>query len=261
MDENLRRRRTGLIIGLFLGTGYSLTANLINRLVLPGIPLYTPPPGMAGLIVITALMFGLLGLIAAWTDEALPSVLLSGFIGSLISSAWNLATETDKFAALTLLVVIFMPRVFFFLPFGGAVRWLTHKITQPTPKSTSPMRKLFPTFLAFIFMVVVGTFAILPKETRTSLVQMDALLQTEINSHATSRSELPKSLQSVNGFIQNAKGAYRYTIGSNPDVLPAQRPIVGYGVSEPFIIVRFENGFRFGCVFSPPYIEPACADF
>ena len=261
MDENLRRRRTGLIIGLFLGTGYALTSNLINRLVLPGIPLYTPPPGVAGLIVVTILMFGVLGSIATWTDEALPGVLLSGFIGSLISSAWNLATETDKFAALTLVVVIFMPRVFFYLPFGGTVRWLTHTLTQPTPKSTAPLRKLIPTFLVFIFMVVAGMFAILPKETRSALVRMDVLLQTGINSRATSRSQLPKSFQSVNGFIRNAKGDYRYTIGSNPDVLPVQRPFVGYGVPEPFIIVRFENGFRFGCVFSPPYIEPACADF
>lgn len=261
MDESLRRRRTGWIIGLFLGAGYSLTANLINRLALPDIPLYTPPPGVAGLIVVTVLMFGVLGLIATWTDEALPGVLLSGFIGSLISSAWNLVTETDKFAALTLLVVIFMPRVFFYLPFGGMVRWLTHNISRPTPKSTAPMRKLIPTFLAFIFMVVAGTFAILSKETRASLVSMDSLLQTGINSHATSRSELPESLQSVNGFIQNANGDYRYTIGSNPDVLPVQRPFVEYGVPEPFIIIRFENGYRFGCVFSPPYIEPACIDF
>ena len=261
MNESLRRRRTGLIIGLVLGIGYSLTANMINRLVLPGISLYTPPPSMAGLIVITTLMFGVLGLIATWTDEALPGVLLSGFIGSIVSSIWNLVTETDKFAALTLLLVIFMPRVFFYLPFGGTVRWLTHKLVQPTPKSVAPMRKLIPTFITLVVMVIAGTFAILPKETRNALVRMDELLQTGINSHATSRKDLPKSLQPVSGFIQNARGDYWYNIGSNPDVLPVQRPMSGYGVTEPFIIIRFENGFRFGCVFSPPYIDPACIDF
>ena len=100
MDYNSHRRRTGLIIGLVLGTGYALTVNVINRLALPGIPLYTPPPGPFGLTVITALMFGVLGLLAAWTEESLPGVLLSGLAGSVISAIWILINETNKIAAL-----------------------------------------------------------------------------------------------------------------------------------------------------------------
>ena len=261
MDYNLHRRRTGLIIGLALGGGYSLTANLINYLALPGIPLYTPPPGALGLIVVTALMFGVLGMLAAWTDESLPGVLLSGLIGSIISSIWILVNETNKFAAMTLLVVIFMPRMFFYKPFGALVRWLIHKIDQPTPRPVAPVRKLIPVFLAFLFMIFAGSFAVLPEETRTSLVRMDALLQTGMKSQATSYDELPKPLQPVLGFIQRAKGNYSYSIGSDPDALPVQRPFVEYGEVEPFIIIKFENGFRFGCVFSPPYIQPACIDF
>jgi hypothetical protein len=259
MDYNIHRRRTGLLIGLALGASYSLTANLINRLALPGIPLYAPPPGLLGLIVVTALMFGLLGLIATWPDESLPGVLLSGLIGSIISSIWILVNETNKFAAVTLLVVIFMPRMFFYMPFGALVRWLIHKIDQPTPRPVAPVRKLVPVFLAFIFLAYLGSFALLPKETRASLVRMDALLQTGMKSQATS--ELPEPLQPVLGFIQRSNGSYSYSIGSNPDALPVQRPFVEYGEVEPFIIIKFENGFRFGCVFSPPYIQPACIDF
>ena len=261
MDYNLHRRRAGLTIGLVLGFGYSLTANLINRLALPDIPLYTPPPGVTGLILITGLMFGLLGLIAAWPDESLPGVLLSGLIGSIISSIWILLNESNKFAAMTLLVVIFMPRMFFYMPFGGLVRWLIYKIDQPTLRPVAPVRTLIPVFLAFLFMVFAGSFAMLPEETRGSLIRMDALLRSGMESQATSYDQLPKPLQPVLGFIQNANGKYSYTIGSDPDVLPVQRPIVDYGVPEPFIIIRFENGFRFGCVFSPPYIQPACIDF
>jgi hypothetical protein len=261
MDYNLHRRRTGLVIGLALGFGYSLTTNLVNRLALPNIPLYTPPPGALGLIVFTTLMFGLLGLIAAWPDESLPGVILSGLIGSIISSIWILINETNKFAAVTLLVVIFMPRMFFYMPFGALVRWLIHKLDQPTSRPVAPVRKLVPVFLAFVFLAYLGSFALLPKETRTSLVRMDALLQTGMNSQATSYEELPEPLQPVLGFIQKANGYYSYSIGSDPDALPVQRPFVEYGEVEPFIIIRFDNGFRFGCVFSPPYIQPACIDF
>jgi hypothetical protein len=116
-------------------------------------------------------------------------------------------------------------------------------------------------FLAFIFLAYLGSFALLPKETRGSLIKMDALLKSGMASQAASYDELPKPLQPVLGFIQKANGEYTYTIGSDPDVLPVQRPVVEYGELEPFIIIKFENGFRFGCVFSPPYIQPACIDF
>jgi len=259
MDYNLQRRRTGLILGLILGTAYSLTSNLINRLALPDIPLYTPPPGEFGLIVITALMFGALGLLAAWPDEALPGVLISGLAGSFISSIWIFSTETNKTATLALLVLVFLPRMFFYLPFGVLVRWLIARINQPAVQDIAPVRRLIPVFLAFALMVFLGSFTRYPKETRTALVRMNELLKIGMPMNA--RADLPKSLQGVDGFLQNATGAYSFSIGSDPDVLPVQRPAVEYGAPEPFIIIRFEKGFRFGCVFSPPYVNPACSDF
>ena len=259
MDYNSHRRRTGLIIGLALGSGYSLSTNLINHLALPGIPLYTPPPGTFGLIVVTTLMFGALGMLAAWTDESLPGVLLSGLAGSIISSIWILINGTDKSATFALLALVFLPRMFFYLPFGALVRWLIYKLDQPTTRPIAPVRRLVPVFLAFIFLIYAGSFALLPKETRGALVKTEALLKKGMQ--ATARDELPKPLQPVTGFIQNANGEYNYLIGSDPDVLPVQRPVVEYGEVEPFIIIKFENGFRFGCVFSPPYIQPACIDF
>jgi len=197
--------------------------------------------------------------LAAWTDEALPGILLSGLFGSVVSSVWMVVSETNKFAALTLLVVVFMPRVFFFIPIGGLIRWLIRE--KDHMRKGGLLRKLAPALVAFILLAFLGTFSILPKETRDSLIKMDALLQTGLNSRITTREELPKPLQSVEGFLQYAYGEYRFTIGSDPDNLPVQRPIVNYGVIEPFIIVRFENGFRFGCVFSPPYVNPACIGF
>ena len=259
MDYNSQRRRTGLTLGLVLGTGYSLTSNLINHLALPGIPLYTPPPGEFGLIVVTALMFGALGLLAAWPDEALPGALFSGLAGSFISSIWIFFNETNKTATLALLVLVFLPRMFFYLPFGALVRWLITKLDQPSVRNIAPVRRLIPVFLAFALMVFLGTLARFPIETRTALVRMNELMKTGMQINT--RADLPKPLQAVEGFLQNANGPYSFTIGSDPDVLPVQRPVVEYGEPEPFIIIRFENGFRFGCVFSPPYVQPACSDF
>ena len=262
MNYSTYRRRMGLTLGLALGLGYSLTANLINQLILPGIPLFVPPPGATGLFLGTVAMFGLLGLLAAWLDESLPSILISGLAGSFISSIWIMLYGTvDRSGTFALLVLLFLPRIFFYLPLGALVRWLISKIDRPTSTPIAPVRKLTPVFLSFVAMLLLGTFELHPRETRAALIRMDELILTGMQAQATDRSELPRSLQPVEGFIQRANGNYRFTIGADPDVLPVQRPMVDYGTPEPFIIVRFENGFRFGCVFSPPYEVPACIDF
>ena len=87
--ELITRRRMGLILGLALGLGYSLSSNLINKINLPNIPLIVPWPGTVGLIIISTLMFGALGLIATWTEESLPGVLAAALVGSVLSSIWT----------------------------------------------------------------------------------------------------------------------------------------------------------------------------
>jgi hypothetical protein len=123
----------------------------------------------------------------------------------------------------------------------------------------APARRLVPVIVSVIAFTALGLSSRFPEEVRTSLVRMEALIQE--GQQAASFDELPEPLKDVIGFRQNAKGDPTYEIGRNPDVLPVQRPFVDYGALEPFLIMRFENGFRFGCVFSPPYIVPACIDF
>ncbi|HXF83790.1 MAG TPA: hypothetical protein VNK49_00215 [Anaerolineales bacterium] len=63
--EPLICRRIGFVLGLVLGLAYGTVSNLINRIYMPDIPLYVPPPGVSGLIVMTTLLFALQGLLAA----------------------------------------------------------------------------------------------------------------------------------------------------------------------------------------------------
>lgn len=255
------QRRSGLIVGLLLGLGFSLTSNLINQWYLPEIPLFVPWPGALGLIALSTALFGVLGLLAAWPEETLPGVLLSAFAGTLLSSIWSVVTGiTRSGGALVVLFFIFLPRMFYYVPFALLVRWLVNRLEyHPYQMQMAPARRLLPVLIWFFVAAGVGAFSLYEPEVRQSLTRMEALIEEA--SQAASRSELPKPLQNVEGYTVNAKGAYTYQIGDDPDVLPVQRPIVEYGETEPFIIVRFENGFRFGCVFSPPYVAPACINF
>jgi hypothetical protein len=254
------QRRLGLFLGLALGLGYSLSSNLINKFFLPDIPLFVPWPGTFGLILLTTLMFGTLGLIAAWTEDSLPGIIASALVGSVVSAIWIILNETsNRTGAFIALFLVFLPRVFFYLPFSWLIRWLISRLEVSAYRNVPPARRLFTVLMAFLLAVLAGTFSRYSEEVRQSLVKMDELVQ--LGMQAATRDELPKPLQSVEGFVSNANGEYNFTLGADPDALPVQRPVVEFGAIEPFIIIRFENGFRFGCVFSPPYVIPACIDY
>ncbi len=255
------QRRLGPIIGLLLGLGFSLTSNLINELYLPEIPLYVPWPGTVGLIVLSTFLFGILGTLAAWTEETLPGVLLSALVGTLLSSIWSIITGvTRSGGAYVVLFIILIPRMFYYVPFALLVRSLVNRVDfHPRQRPMAPARRFLPVLIWFFVAAGLGGFSLHDPEVRQSLERMESLMAE--GCQASRRSELPDPLQDVEGFTAMAKGDYTYQIGDDPDLLPVQRPFVEYGESEPFIIVRFESGFRFGCVFSPPYIVPSCIDF
>lgn len=258
--ELTSQRRLGLTLGLALGLGFSITSNFVNQWVMPEIPLYVPWPGTFSIIIFTTAGFGLLGALAAWTDESIPGILMCGVAGSLLSSIWILVTATSNLGGtLALLVLIFLPRMFFYLPFGWLIRWLMDRIVSHPYRTFPPVQKWVSVAVTVLVVSLLGLFALHPEETRLSLTRMESIMQEGFQ--AAARDELPRPLQNVNGFLTKAKGKYAFDIGSNPDALPVQRPIVEFGEVEPFLIVKFENGFRFGCVFSPPYIVPACIDF
>ncbi len=254
------QRRLGLTLGLFLGLGFAITSNYINQWALPDLPLYVPWPGRIGVIILTTAVFGLLGLLAAWTDEAIPGILLSGLAGSILSSIWIFITATSNLGGVfALLLLVFLPRMFFYVPFGWLVRWLMDRLTPHPYRASAPAQRWATVLIAFGIVSLLGLFSMHNEETRLSLQRMQGLIHEGMQ--ASNFDELPAPLQDVQGFIANANGEYAFDIGSNPDALPVQRPIVEYGEEEPFIIVRFDNGFRFGCVFSPPYVVPSCIDF
>lgn len=255
------QRRLGLVLGLFLGLGFSATSNLINRWVMPNIPLAAPWPGTFWLTALSIAMFGALGLLAAWTEENLPGIFFSALVGTLISTVWSLVSDSsNRVGTFVILALIFLPRIFFYLPFGWLVRWLVDQLQYPPRgKEEAPVRRLMPAFASFLVVVLIGMTARVSAAEQKSLTRMQDLMKEGML--VTARDELPNALQDVNGFVENAKGAYTFSLGANPDVLPVQRPFMEYGEEEPFVIVRFENGFRFGCVFSPPYVVPACVDY
>ena len=255
---DIRRRKVGAILGALTGLIYGYISLYINVLMLPGIPLYQNPPGRFVSLLLIILAGCLIGLITAWSEEAIIGVLISAFIGAVVVSIQGLAADNWSAPSFMLLFLyLFLPRVVMFLPVSGLLRWASSKWeTQEDFWVYEIRKKGLSIGILFGLTALFAYLSIFPSEVRTSFTLMQALMQQGMQASETS--ELPQALQAVPGFIENAHGNYSMEWNINPDLLAVQRPVVGMDVTETFVIIHFENGYQFGCVFTPPYSQPSC---
>ncbi len=259
--SNQNRRILGFLVGAAFGLAYSWVAQFINVWALPGIPLYEPPIGRVGSIVLTALVLGLLGLIVAWDLESLWGLLIAALTGVVLTSfqAYLNSGETQFFKSIIVFVFTFMPRLVFFLPLGLFFRWLTGTLEDALLISRGRLRRLAVAVFALVAVAVIGgRFSLLPEEALISMQKAHGLLVESMSIE--DRNALPPELLLVDGFVEYAEGPYTLEWSSEADRLPVTRPHVSLDTLESLVIYRFENGFVFGCVFTPPSYKTACAN-
>lgn len=259
--ETKQRQIFGFLSSLLLGLVYSLVSQLINSVFLPDVPLYVSPPGKFWLIVLGTLMIGFMGLIAAWPEEALPGVFLSALAGSVVTSIWTLYNQPgNRIVSFILLFLIFLPRLFFYLPLGVLVRWTISRWETASIYEKKPLSGCLNTLVISVILAgVAGAFSLHPAEVRQALDITNQIVQSGLD--APTPEDIPAPLQNVNRFANYARGDYQLRVGTDPDLLPVQRPVADYGVTESLIIIYFENTYFFGCVFTPPSNVPVCGDF
>lgn len=255
------QRVLGLVMGLLIGLAYGLVSQLINPLLLPGVPLLHSGPALAADILVTCLVGGLIGLIAAWSEEAIPGILLGSLAGALITTLFSFFTSntgSDYILGLVvLLIMTFLPRAVVFLPLAALTRWTLHVWAEEFQSVSFSIAKLLLSLLApLLIAAALGAFSLYPSYGRQALQATHQLIQTGLQ--ATTQESLPEPLKKVDGFLQNARGAYTLELSDDPDILPVQRPQTTSGEQEYAVFVYFENGYRFGCAFTPNYPQPAC---
>lgn len=264
MLNDTARRGLGAAFGALMGLGYGLVSIYINSLALPGLPLLQagPPPPVSVLLITAA--GALLGLLAAWPEDAIPGVIVSSLAGVLISSAASLLEVRDSPDALAQtfvgLFISLLPRAFLYIPISLLARWALNVwqnelqgVTFSTTKMSLAVAGIFGLSL------LGGSFNLFPQEARLGLQDTFSLIERA--QQAASEDELPPPLQAVDGFLQNGQGAFTLGVNNNPDRYPVQRPFAAYGVDEYAVTVRFENGFRFVCIYTPPNTNPVCGEY
>lgn len=256
--NNQTRRICGVFLGIAFGLLYSLISQFINVWMLPGIPLFELPIGRLASVILTTLGMGIIGLLVAWDEESFWGLIGSALFLVLASSllAFINGGSSEAVPSFLLFLFTFLPRVIIYLPLALAFRWMLGILERNTG-SSGLIRLLKVTVIILALAIIGGRFSMLVPEAQNALKDMDALVMAGISA-SENQQELPASLIPVDGFEAHAKGAYTLEWSSDVDSLPVTRFVAEYGVTESLIIVRFENDYQFGCVFTPPSTIPKC---
>lgn len=253
-----QRRVYGFFLGIAFGLPYSLITQFINVWMLPGIPLFDLPIGRVASVILTTLAMGIVGLFVGWDEESFWGLIGSALFLVLGSSllAYINSGSSQAVSFFFLFLFTFLPRLIIYLPLALAFRWMLGVLDE-NARGSGLMRLLKVTVIILILAIVGGRFSMFVPEAREAVRNMNALVLEGMSAIA-SQNDLPDALILVDGFSTYAKGAYTLEWSSDVDNLPVTRPIAGYGITESLILVRFENNYQFGCVFTPPNRVPKC---
>jgi hypothetical protein len=255
-----QRRTLGFLLGAAMGLLYGLISTSINRVVLPGIPLYPPPPGPALQVLGSAAGGAVLGLLAAWPREGLIGIVFSAATGAAAISLSSVVTTVERqglVAPILITFYTFLPRLFFYLPFAGLVRWGVTQWREAGPPPPFDLRRHGRVVLITLgIAAAIGGCSLRSPEAREALSAMDAIMRQA--AQATTVEELPAPLREVDGFLAEASGDYTLEWSDEIGDFQAAIPVGDEGQTESLILIRYESGLRFRCVFSPPIPQPTC---
>lgn len=260
------RRSYGFILGALLGLVYGLVSQMINRVILPGVPLYQPPLGPAGNMLLTTLLGAILGLLAAWPAGSLQGILASsGFAAALIvliSFVGVPFTERNSAGLITAAAFMLLPLVALTVPLIGVLRWAVNGELEAR-RDRSPRRaRVWRPLALGIAVAAVGALSLIHEDGRQELAAMHALIQAGLA--APSAADLPEPLrdgEEVSGFRAHALGTYTLEwVDRDLNRFRIPRPGRNFDYHA-IVLARFANDWRLACLFVTPDEPPVCKTY
>ena len=266
MSKPSYRRKWGFFLGLATALAFTLVSQGINFLLMPGVPLFLPPFGAVGNVILGVLLGVVVGLVAAWPENFFIGVLLSSLIGWIAVSVASMFTgqmeqqETVNRAAA--LVLILIPIVGFFVPFMAFFRWIIvreEKASIEEQRLGTPWRatRLVLPLVLLLIAGWLGYFNRYPPRGQNAVTRMHQMLQT-----ASESQELPAPLSPPNITNFREKAAGDYTMRWDPDEnnrFAIPRPSGNDPASA--VITTYKSGWMLVCIFTSPDRPPNCRGF
>lgn len=266
MSKPSYRRKWGFFLGLATALTFTLVSQGINFLVMPGVPLFLPPFGALGNVILGVVLGVVIGLVAAWPDNFFIGVLLSSMLGWLaVSVASMLTGQMEQQAAVNraaALVLILVPIVGFFVPLMAFFRWIVvreEKASIEQQRMGTPWQstRLILPLVLLLIAGWLGRFNLYPPRGQNAVTRMHQMLQT-----ASGSQELPGPLSSPNVPNFREKASQNYTMRWDPDErnrFAIPRPSGNDPASA--VITNFDNGWMLVCIFTSPDRPPNCRGF
>jgi len=265
MSIDAYRRWLGGLLAAGLGLIYGLVSQVINHVVLPGIPYYQPPLGAALNIGLIIAVFATLGLVSAWSSSSIPAVFWASAAGSLLMQISTFSAGfSDAQAAVArplLVAMLFLPlTAMLAIPFGIFRRVLNRQEEARADGTPLRARARWPLALCAA-LAGLGLISLYPPDGREALLKMNDLIQTGLKAADESGLPAPLRPSDVNGFL--ARASVNYTLEwTKGDLTRFAIPYPASREGEMSVaIARFEDGWMVACLFVAAESRPECRDY
>ncbi len=262
----VRRYAIGIVLGAALGLSYGLISQLINRLALPGVPLYQPPLGPVGNTVLNALVGAGLGFLTTRPDGAAPGIFMGSIASAtaiVVNTLLRLGGVVDAPTALVTGLVFSAPIAWLTVPVIALLRWAVDRQVDAFRGGESLLARLRTPIALVLVMAALAAFELLPETARTQLTHAHGLLQTGLASASGSPASLPAPLQGPRMRAFPPAGGRNYTLEWTKydlDRFIELRPPSSYD-QHAAVIARFDNGATVVCLYPTPRSEPNCGSY
>jgi hypothetical protein len=256
------RRMTGAVVGFLMGAVFVAILETVNRILLPNLPLYAPPPGLPWSALLGGLTGSLIGLIATWTGTPPPGIFYASLTGAVIINAVNLymSPKADTtFATLIAILIAILPSTTALIAAAIIIfRWALDRQQAAVQDRRSLLLRLGIPLLLVMFSAGAAWTQQYPPYAKTVILRMQALVEKGLAAPDDASLPLELSPKRLEGFRQNAVGPYTLQWDRDPNnryMIP--RPGNADG-QESLAIARFENDWMLICLYPRPDWEPRC---
>jgi hypothetical protein len=265
MSTHKYRRLAGLLFGAGLGLMFGLTSQLINRILLPGVPLYQPPLGPLGNILASLLTGALLGALCAWPQSSINGTFIaSAFAAAVILVGNAVLAEPGRSPLGTRLItsiVLILPFWALLAILIAALRWGVNKLVDAHADHLPIRARIAVPAVLLLIVGLVGAMSTYRGEARALLAQTHALLRA--GQAATSVEELPAPLRVPAAGPFLAAGRVPYALSwqrQGIEKFRIARPIENFD-NHSAVVARFKNDWNLVCVYITPERPPLCQAF
>ncbi len=264
------RRWFGFALGTAMALVYALISQFINRVALPGIPLYQPPFGPIGNLGLELFLGMLIGAMCVWAEVSVWGVVLSSLLCSLVvmvASFFSGNTANGMAATkITALVIVYVPFAAMFAPALMIFRWIVNREenayrNQQIGMPDNPLLRVALPLALVVLAFVGGALTLYNSTARTVIPRTQAMIQSA--QQVQDVTALPRALQppDVNLFLEKGQGNYTLQWDRDPNnhfAIP--RPASAQG-EQSIVIARFPNNYLLVCLYPEPNSDPICRDF